>query len=211
PNFNSVCIADSNFILNVATPSGGTYFGTGVFNNSFNPSLAGVGSHNISYSYTDIHGCQKTTIKPLVVDSLPNVNLSVIGNLTHCNGDSVTINVLNNSAVQNYSWFKNGVLVVDSTSQLIVNDSVSMPIFAQVTRNSCVMNTDTIQITVNPLPIVSAGPNKTICFGDTVNLVTTGQLSYNWSKLNQPLVSLSATNRIKIRISNNWVINLNAV
>jgi sugar lactone lactonase YvrE len=194
PNFSSVCIADSNFILNVATPSGGTYLGTGVVNNSFSPSLAGVGSHNISYVYTDIHGCQKTTIKPLVVDSLPNVNLSVIGNLTHCNGDSVTINVLNNNAVQNYNWYKNGVLVVDSTSQLLVNDSVSMPIFAQVTRNSCVLNTDTIQITVNPLPIVSAGPNKTICFGDTVNLVTSGQLSYNWSKLNQPLVTLSATN-----------------
>jgi sugar lactone lactonase YvrE len=194
PNFNSVCIANPNFILNSATPSGGTYLGTGVVNNSFNPSIAGVGSHNISYIYTDIHGCQKTTVKPLVVDSLPNVNLSVIGNLTHCNGDSVIIKVLNNNAVQNYSWFKNGVQVTNTTNQIKLKEPTSTTIYAQVTRNSCVASTNVLNITVNPLPIVSAGPNKTICFGDTVNLVTSGQLSYNWSKLNQPLVSLSATN-----------------
>jgi len=39
----------SPFPLNMAKPSGGNYSGTGVFNNTFYPFLAGYGSHTISY------------------------------------------------------------------------------------------------------------------------------------------------------------------
>ena len=42
-------------------PSGGTFSGPGISGNTFNPSLAGVGTHTINYTYTDINGCVGTT------------------------------------------------------------------------------------------------------------------------------------------------------
>ncbi|MFN8395751.1 MAG: T9SS type A sorting domain-containing protein [Bacteroidia bacterium] len=44
----------------VGTPTGGTFSGPGVTGNSFSPSAAGVGTHSISYAYTDGNGCEAT-------------------------------------------------------------------------------------------------------------------------------------------------------
>ena len=46
--------------------------------------------------------------------------------------------------------------------------------------NSCV-NTDTMTITVNSLPAVSAGSDVTICAFDTTTLTASGATSYVWS------------------------------
>lgn len=42
----------------VGTPTGGTFSGPGMTGNSFSPSAAGVGTHAITYSYTDGNGCE---------------------------------------------------------------------------------------------------------------------------------------------------------
>ncbi len=45
------CINDPAFELSGATPEGGTYSGTGVSGGYFNPAVAGVGYHLITYTY----------------------------------------------------------------------------------------------------------------------------------------------------------------
>jgi gliding motility-associated-like protein len=52
--------------------------------------------------------------------------------------------------------------------------------------NSCV-NTDTVNVVVNPLPIVSAGADSTICDGGSLVLQGSGADTYQWS----PLVGIS--------------------
>ena len=42
------------------SPAGGIFSGTGVSNNSFNPSTAGVGSFQINYTFTNGNGCTNT-------------------------------------------------------------------------------------------------------------------------------------------------------
>lgn len=42
-------------------PAGGTFSGPGVSGNTFSPALAGVGTHTITYTYTDVNGCIGTT------------------------------------------------------------------------------------------------------------------------------------------------------
>ena len=44
------CFIDSSYNI-LAFPSGGVLSGNGVANNTFNPSLAGSGYHNISYTF----------------------------------------------------------------------------------------------------------------------------------------------------------------
>lgn len=60
-----------------ATPSGGTFSGTGVDNNSFNPRLAGAGGpYLIQYSYTDSNGCMAEANS--VVHIYPSPQLSFV-------------------------------------------------------------------------------------------------------------------------------------
>ncbi|MCX6270088.1 MAG: GEVED domain-containing protein [Bacteroidetes bacterium] len=52
------CSGSTSYALTGATPAGGTYSGPGVTGSDFNASLAGLGSHTITYTYTDpVTGC----------------------------------------------------------------------------------------------------------------------------------------------------------
>ncbi|MCB0696147.1 MAG: gliding motility-associated C-terminal domain-containing protein, partial [Chitinophagaceae bacterium] len=55
--------------------------------------------------------------------------------------------------------------------------------------NGC-KNTDSVTVTVNPLPNVSAGSNQSICLKDSAQLAATGAVSYTWS----PTTGLSCAN-----------------
>ena len=66
--FDTICQSDSNsFILTGGTPSGGTYSGTGISGGVFDPIIAGLGSHTITYSYTDPNGCSDSTFEDIVI------------------------------------------------------------------------------------------------------------------------------------------------
>lgn len=57
----SVCLAVSSLLLSGGTPSGGTYSGPGVEDDQFFPSVAGVGVHTLTYTYTSGQGCSVAT------------------------------------------------------------------------------------------------------------------------------------------------------
>jgi hypothetical protein len=66
-------INGSNIALS-GNPSGGVFSGNGVSGNSFNPQNAGLGSHLISYSYSNSNGCSNTAASSTIVyDTLGNV------------------------------------------------------------------------------------------------------------------------------------------
>jgi hypothetical protein len=54
---------NSSYTLNsgsstlAGAPSGGTFYGSGISGNVFNPASAGVGTHSVVYVYTDLLGC----------------------------------------------------------------------------------------------------------------------------------------------------------
>ena len=73
PDDYSVCINAVQFLLTDATPAGGTYSGNGVIGNNFNPATAGLGDHEILYTYTDGSNCISTctftiTVKTATVE-----------------------------------------------------------------------------------------------------------------------------------------------
>lgn len=65
PNPPSVLFAGLNTNYNVSdgavtlvgAPSGGTFFGNGISGNQFDPSIAGLGSHGVTYVYVDNNDC----------------------------------------------------------------------------------------------------------------------------------------------------------
>lgn len=53
---NFACAGEPSILLS-GSPAGGTWSGAGVSGNSFSPDTAGVGTHDLVYTYTDPSGC----------------------------------------------------------------------------------------------------------------------------------------------------------
>lgn len=62
----SLCLSDDPITLS-AIPGGGTFSGTGVSGNVFDPSVAGVGVWTITYNYVSPSGCTATTSVDIAV------------------------------------------------------------------------------------------------------------------------------------------------
>jgi len=65
-NPDSVCSTVNSLLLN-ASPTGGTFTGTGVSGMQFEPGNAGTGTHQVTYSYTDSNGCNNTASSQVTV------------------------------------------------------------------------------------------------------------------------------------------------
>ncbi|MEM8906272.1 MAG: HYR domain-containing protein [Bacteroidota bacterium] len=80
-NVNPLCTNDAVITLN-GNPTGGTYAGPGITDGTaglFDPSVAGAGNHDISYSFTDVNACFNTTNISIEVNPAPVVSLAAAG------------------------------------------------------------------------------------------------------------------------------------
>lgn len=71
-----LCTNSSTIALN-ATPVGGVYAGAGVTGSNYAPSVAGAGTHTISYTYTNTNGCTSTSVISSTVNTAPVVTFSL--------------------------------------------------------------------------------------------------------------------------------------
>ncbi len=73
------CTNSTPYILSGGTPAGGIYSGPGVSGINFNALLAGIGTHTLTYTYADIHGCIASATNTIVVNDLPSASISYAG------------------------------------------------------------------------------------------------------------------------------------
>jgi hypothetical protein len=57
----------------VGNPAGGAFSGPGITGSNFNPALAGIGIHTITYTYS-AGGCTNTATIQITVTSAPNTS-----------------------------------------------------------------------------------------------------------------------------------------
>jgi hypothetical protein len=70
-----VCDYSPVFTLTGGSPAGGTFSGPGVSGgDQFDPATAGLGTHTITYSYTDGNGCTNTADQSILVDPCLTIN-----------------------------------------------------------------------------------------------------------------------------------------
>lgn len=104
---NAVCSTDQGFALTGGSPAGGNYSGTGVSNGFFNPGAAGVGTHTLTYSYTDSNGCPGSAAQTITVNNCgcpaPGQPSSIQGPAKVCTGSTLSYQVVNNNNVT-YNW-----------------------------------------------------------------------------------------------------------
>jgi hypothetical protein len=76
PTMPNVCENSAPISLSQGIPSGGSYGGAGVTNNSFDPSVVGPGIHQLSYAFTDTLGCGDTVYSNIQVVAKPSITFN---------------------------------------------------------------------------------------------------------------------------------------
>jgi len=135
---------------------------------SFTPTLSNV------YTLTGTHlfgGCTYTDQVTVTVNSNPIVDAGLDQSI--CSGGSIT---LNGSGANTYSW-DNGVT---NGISFIPTATTTFNVTGTNTTTGCI-GTDQVTITVNPIPIIDAGPNQSICAGTSVTLTGSGANTYSWN------------------------------
>ncbi len=101
-------------------------------------------------------------------------------------GSTVTLNASGGTI---FAWTP-GVTLNDSTiANPTATPVVTTLYHVVVTDANACSNNDSVLVTINPLPIINAGLDTAICFGDTTQLLASGGISYVWS----PATGLSNT------------------
>ena len=158
----ALCVNNPSFNLTTtlnANPVGGIWSGTGVTNPNFNPATAGVGTHTLNYAY-GTGTCLSTTTTQITVYSQPTLS---VNNATICNGQSTVLTVSGAGAGGNYTWSPGTALSCTNCSNPTANPTSSIVYSVSGTTLEGCSNTASASITVNPLPVVNAGIDQTLC------------------------------------------------
>lgn len=122
--------------------------------------------------------CTSANAKSIIeVNLCPVINAG--SNVSVCKGTSTTLNAtstLFGSSPYTYSWSNS----ISTRTQSVAPAATSDYIITTVDRYNCSAK-DTVTVTVNELPIVTAGPDITVCPQETVTLSGAGATSYAWN------------------------------
>ncbi|MEO8771581.1 MAG: PKD domain-containing protein [Ferruginibacter sp.] len=186
------------------TDTSHVFFGESSVTWDFGDGTTGSGG-NVTHQYTSTgiynvimvvlanSGCTDTvrTALNLHINNIPVV--SIIGDPTRCANEDVQFlsNIVSADPVNITSWsLSNGATGSDPDFSYLFNipGTYSLQLISG-TVNGC-FDTAHHTITINPVPVVTAGPGVTICNGGSVQLQATGPAPLQWT----PIQGLSCTN-----------------
>ena len=165
------CANAPTISLNGGSPAGGTYFGNGVNVSVLEPINAGPGTHQIFYSFTASNGCSDTASSTIVLDTIPTIIVSPIGQI--CAND--TLIPLNFASPSGGVYSGPGVSGLFWNPFLAGSGNTSLS-YKLTDLNQCSDSTS-VQIQVLPLPIVTLSLNSKHCLNLPPLTLTGGQPS----------------------------------
>jgi len=126
-------------------------------------------------------GCSKSDSVEITVNPLPKANTG--SNQSVCDGSSTTIGSTAISG-DTYSWTSkpSGYSSTDANPSSSPTTTTTYYLTEKITSTGC-SKSDSVVITVNPLPADNAGSNQTICSGNSVKLgaSSTSGHTYSWT------------------------------
>ncbi len=148
PNQTQFCASDSAVLLSGGNPSGGVFFGTGVSNGVFDPSISGAGNFDVFYVYDQGNGCIDSVSQTFSVLNAPGAFFFPAFDSV-CLGIATTLN----------SGFPIGGVYSGSgvSGNTFLSDSAGVghhTLYYLNTNGSC-SSVDSIQVTVVDTPMVS--------------------------------------------------------
>ncbi len=168
---NAVCVTTGIFTLTPANPAGGYYTGSGVSASTFDPVLAGSGTHTVTYNYPDPGtGCTGRSMQQIAVEGNPV--LTAAPSTVFCQGSSTVLFQDSPNGIWNSTGQPGLFLVVSQAGNYYVSKT-----------NGCgvPVSSNTLQIITKPSPAISITGNTTICAGQSATLIGNGGISYTWT------------------------------
>ncbi len=199
----SICFGDTAQLL--ATAQGG--YTAARYSYSWSPS-AGLSSTTVRdpralpsattlYFVTvmDGKGCTATDSVWVIVNTPPSVDAGPDQLVCRLEATQIGSPATGGKPPYTYRWSPPGGLSAVNVAQPIVRAADSATYYVLVTDANGCTATDSVRVRLHPQPIADAGPNRTVCWGDSVQI---GELasggarpySYKWS----PVIGLSDTN-----------------
>jgi len=187
-NDTTICAGDSVQLGGNPTSVPGTSFSWSPAASLNNPTSANpiaFPTVTTTYYVTATNDTCSTT-DSITVTVHPISNISAGNDLNMCFGDTVQLSA---SGGASYVWFLGNSLSDSTIFNPLAFPTVTTPyVVSALDTNGC-SNSDTVLVTVNPLPTINAGNDVVICEGDTAQLQATGASSYLWT----PSTGLSDT------------------
>lgn len=129
------------------------------------------GTYNVIV--TSSIGCQDTA--QVTINATGTASVSVNSG-TVCAGDPITLSATPSANGGSYLWSPGG----QTTASITVSPTTTTNYTVMYQIGTCA-DSATANVTVNPIPSVSAGPNSTICEGNSITLSGQGASSYVWT------------------------------
>lgn len=133
--------------------------------NNFTPQAFPTDTTSYILTVTDGNTCVNSDTVTVIVHLLPDPIASPVQEV--CIGDTTQLSA---TGAVTYAWSP-----TDSLSNPSIANPLAWPIDTTtytvlVTDTNMCSNSDSVTVIVNPLPVVSAGPNEVICIGDSVEI-----------------------------------------
>jgi len=162
-------ICDGDSVNLWVTPNASYYWSTGETTQSINVTVSNT--YNVTVT-NYITGCEvSSTPVTIIVDTLPVIDIG--SDTSFCAGNSTILDA--GSGFASYSW-NNGL---SNSQTLQVNSTGTW--FVSVTDDKGCSNSDTINIVVNPNPVVNLGSDTIFCGTHIFLNAGNGFSYYNWN------------------------------
>ncbi|MEO1623927.1 MAG: hypothetical protein AAFV25_02125, partial [Bacteroidota bacterium] len=176
-----LCINEGNYQLAGFSPLGGVWSGTGVVdvvNGIFDPASVAPGDYELTYSFTDIYGCESEDSRTITVHPLPVI--SAMADTAFCNTPGL-VNLPQPTPVGG-TWSGPGVLGSQFDPQTAGGVGVYTLTYSYTDNNGC-NNTEDMRVTIVSPEDVEAGPNRLVCIDHgVIDLgVSASPLGGSWS------------------------------
>lgn len=124
---------------------------------------------------TDNNNCVNTDSVNINVLDLPIIEAGE--NQSICIGDSVQLNA---TGGDNYLWTPNNSISNNSIVNPFVSPTLDTRYFVTGTDFNGCSNIDSIEITIDALPTINISNDTSICLGDTIEIIASGGVQYQW-------------------------------
>ncbi len=169
PNTNSVCSGFSDVI----TGSGALTYSWSSGGTATTETVTPTSTTTYTLTGIDANGCVGTTTFTIIANPLPTINVTASADPI-CVGSSSTLTA---NGANSFVWAPSGGT---SSTEIVAPSSTATYTVTGTDANGCV-NSNTITVTVNQLPIVDLGIDITQCGGSATLDAGTNGINYLWS------------------------------
>jgi gliding motility-associated-like protein len=129
-------------------------------------------------SLTSINGCDSIFNLNIVISTEPQFT---INDTTLCSGNPLTLAPQNSQGIYTYTWSPQ-MSVPSSNGAMTWNPTTSNEYFLLATNNVGCTHLDSLNLTVNPLPLMGLQSSASaLCPDETLTLTASGAATYSWS------------------------------